>query len=721
MAKTREAKRLVDACGYNIYELFTNQAFSLGFFQREYVWEDAQVKKLLSDLAEKFLAQWSQEHSDQDVVNYDPYFLGPFIVYTVNGRTHLADGQQRIITLLVLLIFLHRLTMAQSGPQANMNPLPALIRSYRLGRPTFSVDVDEYSDCFDALLNGRELDTESAPANVRRVWAAYQCIDAHYPFELRGEVLGMFVHWLLQRVSLIAMDAGDYERAAEMYQSMNDRGVRLSPMDHLKQYLLSDADTDPRALEGMWNTMVSTLEKVERGAAFGYIRAFFRARYPDIPHGPEPSLADATHEWVHEHRNEIWPNYKNGHRARLFTGVVYPLYSTYATLLRARSRLNQELRAVRFNAHNGITEQFDLTLAALRPEDPPPVRTSKAAMVANFLDLFYVTQTLDDEEVEQKHIDELVSEVMPAVQRCGSREDDLRRVLGEHAVDWPDRLARIPELRYGVKNRFVHYVLTRLTAWIEVGAGGEDPTERLLIRRPGEQGFEIEHLFPRNPTRYAHLVPDAQHYSGVRDRIGALLLLDGPENRTYGDLPLAEKLKRYRSSSLLGGMLNADFFQRGNRAMWQFLLKQHLRSFVISYDESAPLEPFIDARGRLYHEMARRVWGLAELKLAPPAGAAPVPVRKRSHHGIRVADLVMAGLVEAGDRLVGHRKGKPYFARVLADGRLQTASGSASVAPTRAMMDAVGVASNGWAFWRVERTGELLSAVRERYLGDLAC
>lgn len=580
--------------------------------------------------------------------------------------------------------------------------------SERFGRRTFRVDVDEYADCFDALLNGRPFHTDDAPPRVRRVRAAYQHIEAHFPARLRGELLTLFVDWLLYRVSVVAMHAGDHERAVEMFQSMNDRGVHLSPMDHLKRFLLSDHESDPRELEGKWNTMVSSLERIERGAAFAYIRTVLRSRFPEAAKRPGPSLAEATHEWMLEQEDVIWPHRRNGDRARLFTEVLYPLHVRYGTLLRARSRLDPALRAVRFNAVNGIHDQFDLTLAALRPEDPPAVSDRKAAMVANLIDLFYVTQMLDGEPVDQKSVDGLVAEVMPAVHSSTS-EDDLRRELGARAADWPDRLVRVADLRYDGDRRFLHYVLARLTAWVEIGGGGEDPSERLLA---GDH--EIEHLFTSDFSKYRHLVPDASFYSYLRNRVGALMLLNRSENRSYGKLALADKLVHYRKDSLLAGLLSADFLDKGGVTLKRYLKKHGLH--VPTYDSTAALEPFIEARGRFLVAIAQRAWSLAELGLAP---AGP-PSGKRTSHGIRVADLVKAGLITANAGLVGQRKRQPYRASVLRDGGIRTASGSVFASPTAAMTDAVGVASNGWTFWRVEPTMERLDEVRTRYLDRFA-
>ncbi|GAA4601379.1 hypothetical protein BJY16_003862 [Actinoplanes octamycinicus] len=716
MARSRGGKKLVSAREQSVDALFGTESFGLDYYQREYVWEEPQVARLMNDLSRKFLDQLSDEHSLGDVKSYDPYFLGPYIICTADGRTSLVDGQQRIITLLLLLIYLHRQAVAAPKARSKAGQLLTLIMSERFGRRTFRVDVDEYDACFNALLNGRGFDVAGARPSVRRIWQAYQYIDLHYPAQLRGDVLIMFIDWLLYRVSLVVMDAGDRERAEEMFQSINDCGVRLSPMDHLKRFLLSDAEEDPREIEGAWTTMVSALEDVEKGAAFAYLRAVFRARFPEAVGRPGPSLNDATHEWVRAHEREIWPNRKSGDRARLVTEVLYPFHTTYVTMLRARSEINRGLRAVRYNAFNGIAEQFDLTLAALRSGDSEIEREQKAGLVANFLDLFYVTQTLGDESVEQRHVDELVSSVMPAV-RLSESVQELGRVLGDQAADWPVRLDLISELRYDTKRRFVHYVLTRLTAWVEMGAtnGETDPTDRFLLRRHHDRDFEIEHLFTKTASKYAHKVSDARYYGFLRNRIGALLLLDGLDNGSYGGMLLEDKLALYRKDTRLAGMLNPDFFQRGNVRLRRFLTNEGLFTMIATYDPSTALEPFIDARGRFYREIAKKIWSLDAIGLAPPPAPGPVATGRRTRYGVRFQDLVQTGLLSAGDRLFGSRRGQMYYARVRPDGRIETAAGVAS-APSKAMEDAVGVAGNGWAFWSAEGTKERLDAIRQQYL-----
>jgi hypothetical protein len=712
-----DPKELVKARGQSIEVAFNGKWFLLDFYQRDYVWEEQQVERLANDLSRRFSDQYNGEHWLNDIKAYDPYFLGPYIIHAEGEEAYLVDGQQRIVTLLLLLIYLQRQLVLMPKATGKAAQLHTLIVKERFGKQTFRVDVNEYADCFNALMDGRNPGLANSSDAVHRIWRAYQTIEMHFKDRLRGDELILFAEWLLNRVSLVEMDARDRVRAEEMYQSINDTGLRLSPMDHLKRFLLSDAIGDPRAIEGTWTQMVTALERTDRGAAFGYLKTVFRAKFPEVAHMPGPSLNDATSEWVRVHQNDIWPDKKIGDRALLLTDVLYPFHGVYCRLLQARFHLDPHLRAVRYNAFNGMVEQFDLTVAALRPGDEKSTTwQEKASMIANFLDLFYVTQTLNDEPVEQKHIDELVSTVMPRVRQTESA-DELRIVLGEHAADWTDQLDRIADLRYDTKRRFVHYVLARLTAWVEMGAtnGEADPTERFLMHRARDRNFEIEHLFTSTASTYAHKVPNAQLYRYLRNRIGALLLLEGPENGKYGGMPLEEKLVRYRKDTKLAGMLNPDFFRRSNGTLEKFLRANGVFQMNATYDASTPLEPFIEARGKFYLEIAKQVWSLHELGLTASTPTDPAAPAKRTRYGVRLQDLVDARFINAGDRLIGRRRGKMHHARIRPDGNIETDKG---IAPslTKAMEYVVGSARDPWSFWQVEGTGDRLDAVRQRYL-----
>jgi hypothetical protein len=286
-------KELVRARTQSIEAAFKSRWFLLDFYQRDYVWEEQQVDRLVSDLTRKFREQWSEDDSLSDVRSYDPYFLGPYIIHCEKDKAFLVDGQQRIITLLLLLIYLQRRLTAMRQAANKAAQLHTLIMNDQFGKNVFRVDAEEYADCFNALLNGNNPVFTKAPAAIHRIWRAYLHIEQHFKDKLRGDGLHFFAEWLLNRVSLVVMDAGDRDRAEEMYQAINDTGLRLAPMDLLKRFLLGDADEDPRTLEGTWTEMVTALERVQHGGAFAYVRTVLRARFPEVAHMPGPSLNEA--------------------------------------------------------------------------------------------------------------------------------------------------------------------------------------------------------------------------------------------------------------------------------------------------------------------------------------------------------------------------------------------------------------------------------------------
>lgn len=151
--------------------------------------------------------------------------------------------------------------------------------------------------------------------------------------------------------------------------------------------------------------------------------------------------------------------------------------------------------------------------------------------------------------------------------------------------------------------------------------------------------------------------------------------MDGPDNGSYGGMLLEDKLMFYRKDTRLAGMPNPDFFRRGNIRLREFLRAQGLLPMVTTYDASTALEPFIDARGRFYYEVTKRIWSLDALGLAPPAAPGPAATGKRTRYGVRFKDLVPAGFIGTDDRLIGYRRNRMHYARIRPDGNIETASG----------------------------------------------
>src|SRR4051812_32109900 len=85
----------------NVSDLFVSGEYVIPIYQRNYAWEEGEVKQLLQDVHD-----FSNAYPDKD------YFIGTLVVFNrnENGRTiyETIDGQQRLTTLNIIYGVLHR-------------------------------------------------------------------------------------------------------------------------------------------------------------------------------------------------------------------------------------------------------------------------------------------------------------------------------------------------------------------------------------------------------------------------------------------------------------------------------------------------------------------------------------------------------------------------------------------------------------------------------------
>ncbi len=227
----------IDGKSRTVRELFTSRRYSVDYYQREYAWSEANVIELLNDLAGRFLDSWSAEHERKQVAAYRPYFLGPIMTDLRDGTLFLVDGQQRLTTLTLLLIHLHH---EQTGRfEDDTVEIKSLIASTKYGSYSFVLDIDDRLETMQALLDGTTPPEAGKDDSVRNLADRFADIDRLFPDELSGKALPYFIDWLLERVAVVEISTSDPEMALEIFETMNDRGLRLTTTDMLKSYLLA--------------------------------------------------------------------------------------------------------------------------------------------------------------------------------------------------------------------------------------------------------------------------------------------------------------------------------------------------------------------------------------------------------------------------------------------------------------------------------------------------
>jgi uncharacterized protein with ParB-like and HNH nuclease domain len=150
--KMNPTSREIDGKGRTVRELLAGRKYSIDYYQREYKWQQKQVTELLEDLATKFLDSHDEGNERYAVADYGHYFLGSIIISDKDGQKFIIDGQQRLTTLTLLLIFLHHhLTDADHKGQ-----ITDLIFSQKYGKRSFNLDIPERTACMEALYKGED-------------------------------------------------------------------------------------------------------------------------------------------------------------------------------------------------------------------------------------------------------------------------------------------------------------------------------------------------------------------------------------------------------------------------------------------------------------------------------------------------------------------------------------------------------------------------------------
>jgi len=149
----------------SIRMLLENSRFSIDYYQREYKWQTKHLQELIEDLTEKFSESYEEGDERSSIQNYENYFLGSIILCEKNGSKYIIDGQQRLTTITLLLIYLKN----QISNEKQKMKLSNLIFSDVYGKESFNIDVEDRKDCMNSLFNDASYDSTNATESIQKV------------------------------------------------------------------------------------------------------------------------------------------------------------------------------------------------------------------------------------------------------------------------------------------------------------------------------------------------------------------------------------------------------------------------------------------------------------------------------------------------------------------------------------------------------------------------
>jgi hypothetical protein len=116
---------------------------------------------------------------------------------------------------------------------------------------------------------------------VQTIVARHQDREALLPAEIDDHALPYFCDWLTEHVHLVEITATAEEDAYTIFETMNDRGLSLTPLDMLKGYLLAHINDPAKrnlAAKG-WRERIEALRKIGKDEDASAVKAWLRAQH----------------------------------------------------------------------------------------------------------------------------------------------------------------------------------------------------------------------------------------------------------------------------------------------------------------------------------------------------------------------------------------------------------------------------------------------------------
>lgn len=598
----------IDGIAKSLNDILKGNRYSIDYYQREYKWEFKQLQELVNDLTSKFSEAWDPTHERAHVEKYPYYFLGSIIISEKDSVPYIVDGQQRLTSLTLLLTFLRHL----QSDRADQVAIDDLLMIQKYGIKSFNIDVVDRAECMAALFeSGTFTPSDEASESVHNLTARFGELEELFPEELREEALPFFIDWLIFRVQIVQITAYTDDDAYTIFETMNDRGLKLTPADMLKGYLLANIDDgEPRAkANALWRQRMRGLSDLEKEGDSDFLKTWLRSQYSrkirERRKNAKPEdwdrIGTEFHRWLRESASRIGLKKQNDFYELVTKDVDF--YSRqYSRAVSAASwrQVPEGLEFLGYNADRGFTLQHQLVLAPLIPNDSEADVQTKIELVSRYVDTLLAWRVWNYRSIAYSTMSYAMFVVMRDIR--GLSVEDLSAHLHTSLMTESENFDSNDNLRVHQQNRYqLHLLLARLTDYVAVHSGEASPYRELT--NGAKVRYEVEHIWANHPERHGDEFEHAHDFAEHRNLLGDLLLLPKPFNASYNDVVYETKAPHYLSQNILARSLNSQAYDM-NPGFQRFIEKSGL--------PFRPYESFRRAdvleRGELYRAIAKQIW-----------------------------------------------------------------------------------------------------------------
>jgi len=232
--------------------------------QREYSWTDREVTKLLQDFARAISGEETE------------YFLGTVVTIPRSPEVlEVVDGQQRLAT---VAIFLAEIRNFLQGKEAlisesiNNGFLTDIDREkrQRVAKLQLNLEDNEFFRRMIAAKTNEERPNPDSRTSHQLITSAFDLaqdqikkIVSGFDPKDHGDVLNKWIRFAEHSAQVILLKVPTDANAYKMFETLNDRGLRTSQADLIKNYLFGQSGERLMEAQQKWASMRGTLESIE--------------------------------------------------------------------------------------------------------------------------------------------------------------------------------------------------------------------------------------------------------------------------------------------------------------------------------------------------------------------------------------------------------------------------------------------------------------------------
>lgn len=611
-------EKVLDIEGKKISEVLSQQ-YAVDYYQREYKWGKQQMVDLLEDLYHTFLREYDlRAHTLEppfETSDYPHYFLGTYVISNNAGKSYIVDGQQRLTSLTLLLIYLSNVEPRKDLFDIGLD-ITGLISSRRNGGPeVFNISVEDHIPDFKALRKG---DT----SRESRLSSRYKDIEEFFGnvFQEDPTQFYYFVYWLRDHVRLAEIKTYSTIEAYTIFETMNDRGMSLSQSEMLKGWVLSHIVDDKRvqAVE-VWNRMIKTLSEGFKGS--DDIQANIDRFFSDVIRAKFIPLDDWGRD-VTEH-NKIWSQsssyyrwLKNPERSLNIKSpsdfwdllLDFEYYSKWFAKIDSLSNMDSPetinlwyLSYSDTDRSRAIRSLKSVFLSGVPHRDkgiPDTEIIQTMNVVARFLDTIMIKQFWSKASVSLAPTHQLYYVKAFRDRSLESICYSAYQYLAEN-----DAFEEQPNPALIRDTRKVKTLLLRLTDYVhEITQEGSSPMR-------AKTKYDVEHILSVHSDNH-EFFDTVEDFEEWRNRLGALLVLPSSKNSSYGKMPYKEKIIKYASDNRVAALLSPELYEKegkiakNNPGLVRLMREHDLE--LRTYDKFG--KEAIRERNAFYADLARSIW-----------------------------------------------------------------------------------------------------------------